>query len=164
MPTNSQRTVYGMEASMNKREQAIYELLIKDNYLRCTCDEFVRETSFFQAEGHYHHCMLYQVTQAIRISLKYYGKDTKEFLEKLEQFNLAEFVYDSEGIVVNRAMEKTLKGALKAVIENISVLWSYPQIVCVDKSYPNLPKDGYPNGAFNREKKSSCRSQRNVKT
>ena len=51
--------------------QAIYEELLKDPYLRCTCDEVLREDSYFQAQGHYHHCMLYQVTQAIRISLKF---------------------------------------------------------------------------------------------
>jgi hypothetical protein len=41
-------------------EQVIYEILLKDPYLRCTCDEVVREESFVQAQGHYHHCMLYQ--------------------------------------------------------------------------------------------------------
>ncbi len=51
--------------------QAIYEILLKDDRLRCTCDEVVREEKFHQAQGHYHHCMLYQVTRAIEISLKY---------------------------------------------------------------------------------------------
>ena len=55
----------------DKDTQAIYAIMLKDNRLRCTCDEVVREDSFFQAQGHYHHCMLYQVTRAIEISLKY---------------------------------------------------------------------------------------------
>ncbi len=52
-------------------EQAIYEILLKDDRLRCTCDEVVREEKYVQAEGHYHHCMLYQVTQAIRVTLRF---------------------------------------------------------------------------------------------
>ena len=58
--------------------QQIYELCLKDDRLRCTCDEFVREESFFQAQGHYHHCMLYQVTQAIALSLKYCNSQLKK--------------------------------------------------------------------------------------
>lgn len=49
-------------------EQEIYTRLLKDDKLRCTCDEQVREESFFQANGHYHHCMLYQVARAIHMS------------------------------------------------------------------------------------------------
>jgi len=56
---------------MKGEYQAIYELMLKDDRLRCTCDESYREDSYFQASGHYHHCMLYQVTRAIRLSLKY---------------------------------------------------------------------------------------------
>lgn len=62
MSVNSQR---------KQDAQAIYEMLLKDDRLRCTCDEFVRETSFYQAQGHYHHCMLWQVARAIEISLMY---------------------------------------------------------------------------------------------
>jgi hypothetical protein len=51
--------------------QQIYEICLKDDRLRCTCDEVIRETSFFQAAGHYHHCMLYQVAHAIELSLRY---------------------------------------------------------------------------------------------
>src|SRR5512146_3097812 len=59
-------------------EQEIYEALLKDDNLRCTCDEAIREESFNQAQGHYHHCMLYQVTQAIRLSLKLFSKFKKQ--------------------------------------------------------------------------------------
>jgi hypothetical protein len=52
-------------------KQAIYEIMLKDDRLQCTCDESYREDSYFQATGHYHHCMLYQVTRAIELSLKY---------------------------------------------------------------------------------------------
>jgi hypothetical protein len=52
-------------------QQQIYEILLKDDRLRCTCDDVVRETSFRQAQGHYHHCILWQVARAIEISLKY---------------------------------------------------------------------------------------------
>jgi hypothetical protein len=52
-------------------EQAIYETMLLDDRLQCTCDEIVRERSYFQAAGHYHHCMLYQVVRAIEISLKF---------------------------------------------------------------------------------------------
>ena len=50
-------------------EQKIYTLLLEDDHLRCTCDELIREDSYFQAKGHYHHCMLWQVARAIEISL-----------------------------------------------------------------------------------------------
>jgi len=52
-------------------KQAIWEILLKDDRLRCTCDESYREDNYFQATGHYHHCMLYQVARAIELSLKY---------------------------------------------------------------------------------------------
>jgi DNA-binding transcriptional ArsR family regulator len=55
--------------------QEIFEICLKDNYLRCTCDEVVRESSFYHAEGHYHHCMLYQVTRAIKLSIQTYEKN-----------------------------------------------------------------------------------------
>ena len=54
-----------------EKAQAIYEILLKDDNLRCTCDDVVREETYFQAGGHYHHCMLYQVSRAIEISLIY---------------------------------------------------------------------------------------------
>jgi hypothetical protein len=69
--------------------QAIYEILLRDDRLRCTCDESVREERFFQAQGHYTHCMLWQVSRAIEISLMYQngyrlinGKLTKSSLCK----------------------------------------------------------------------------------
>lgn len=52
-----------------KIEQRIYTQLLKDDRLRCTCDELVREVGYFQAKGHYHHCMLWQVATAIEVSL-----------------------------------------------------------------------------------------------
>ncbi len=55
----------------DKDAQAIYELCLKDDRLRCTCDESYREEKHFQASGHYHHCMLYQVARAIELSLMY---------------------------------------------------------------------------------------------
>ena len=57
-------------SSITQKAQEIYTILLKDDYLRCTCDEVVREESFVQAQGHYHHCMLWQVTRAIEISLR----------------------------------------------------------------------------------------------
>lgn len=57
---------------MTKEEaQAIWEICLKDSQLRCTCDEVIREEEFHQARGHYHHCMLWQVTRAIELSLMY---------------------------------------------------------------------------------------------
>ena len=50
-------------------QQAIYEICLQDDRLQCTCDAGMREESFFQASGHYHQCMLYQVTRAIKLSL-----------------------------------------------------------------------------------------------
>jgi hypothetical protein len=52
-------------------EQAIYTALLKDESVKCTCDEVLRDNNIHQAEGHYHHCMLYQITRAIRIAQKY---------------------------------------------------------------------------------------------
>ena len=66
----------------NSDNQTIYEICLKDDRLRCTCDEVVREESFFQAQGHYHHCMLYQVTRAIELSLKFLrNKETEKAKE-----------------------------------------------------------------------------------
>lgn len=72
-------------------EQAIYELMLKDDRLRCTCDEVVREESFYQAQGHYHHCMLYQATRAIELSLKHFQKKPLAAENKLlkDQINYA---------------------------------------------------------------------------
>jgi hypothetical protein len=55
----------------DSKAQAIYEILLKDDRLHCTCDDGIREESFFQAQGHYHHCMLWQVSRAIELSLMY---------------------------------------------------------------------------------------------
>lgn len=59
----------------DKDAQAIYTLMLKDDRLRCTCDDIVRETSFYQAAGHYHQCMLYQATRAIELSYRYFQND-----------------------------------------------------------------------------------------
>jgi hypothetical protein len=50
--------------------QDIWEILLLDPKLRCTCDDVIRETEIHQAQGHYHHCMLWQVARAIEISLR----------------------------------------------------------------------------------------------
>jgi hypothetical protein len=55
--------------------QMIYNLMLKDDRLRCTCDDSLRDESYYQASGHYHHCMLYQVTRAIELSWRYFVKD-----------------------------------------------------------------------------------------
>ena len=60
-----------MKANENKDAQAIYEILLKNDRLQCTCDESFREESYYQAQGHYQHCMLWQVAKAIELSLKY---------------------------------------------------------------------------------------------
>lgn len=54
---------------MNKEhelQQEIWTKRLLDEQLRCTCDEVIREKKWFQAMGHYHHCMLYQVGKAIQ--------------------------------------------------------------------------------------------------
>ncbi len=54
---------------IDKQEaQIIYEIMLKDDRFQCTCDESYREDKYFQAAGHYHHCMLYQVTRAIEVT------------------------------------------------------------------------------------------------
>jgi hypothetical protein len=55
----------------SKEAQAIWEIVLRDDRLRCTCDEVVREERHYQALGHYHHCMLYQVARAIELSLMF---------------------------------------------------------------------------------------------
>lgn len=57
---------------MNEEED-IYRRMLKDDKVRCTCDEAFNETDIKQASGHYHSCMLYQIIRAIRLTLKYYG-------------------------------------------------------------------------------------------
>jgi hypothetical protein len=59
----------------NNDAQTIYDLMLRDDRLKCTCDDILRDDSFFQASGHYHHCMLYQVTRAIELSYRYFQKD-----------------------------------------------------------------------------------------
>ena len=51
-------------------QQDIWEILLLDSNLRCTCDDAERDTEIFQAKGHYHHCMLWQVARAIEISFR----------------------------------------------------------------------------------------------
>ncbi len=48
--------------------QKIYERIIKDEKVKCTCDELILEKEYIQAQGHYHTCELYQITRAIRIA------------------------------------------------------------------------------------------------
>ena len=48
----------------NKEAQIIYEMMLLDDRFQCTCGEIIREDEFFQASGHYHQCMLWQVTRA----------------------------------------------------------------------------------------------------
>ena len=50
--------------------QDIWEILLLDPNLRCTCDEVIREKEVHQAQGHYHHCMLWQVAHAVEICLR----------------------------------------------------------------------------------------------
>ena len=57
--------------------EQVYQRMLKDSGFRCTCDEVIRETEFHQAEGHYTHCMLHQVTRAIRITADVIGKGQK---------------------------------------------------------------------------------------
>lgn len=53
--------------------------------------------------------------------------NSKEEVEKhLEEFNLIQFMYDSEGIIINKAMEKSLKKALIVLIQDdFASLWKY---------------------------------------
>lgn len=75
-------SVFNLDKTMKKIEkeylkelvaQDIWEILLLDSNLRCTCDEVVREKEFHQAQGHYHHCMLWQVSQAVEVCLKLTG-------------------------------------------------------------------------------------------
>jgi hypothetical protein len=50
--------------------QDIWKILLLDTDLRCTCDEVIREPEFHQAQGHYHHCMLWQVAKAVEVSFR----------------------------------------------------------------------------------------------
>lgn len=51
-------------------EQKVWDKLLKDDKFKCTCDEGYREDKFDQAKGHYHHCMMYQVSRAIQLTIK----------------------------------------------------------------------------------------------
>ena len=51
-------------------KQDIWEILLLDPDLRCTCDEVIREKEIYQAQGHYHHCMLWQVARAVEVSFR----------------------------------------------------------------------------------------------
>ncbi len=55
-------------------EQDIWDILLLDPDLRCTCDEVIRETDIYQAKGHYHHCMLYQVAHTVEICFRIWVK------------------------------------------------------------------------------------------
>lgn len=51
-------------------EQRVWNFIIKDDRVKCTCFVCRMEDSFYQAGGHYRNCMLYQITRAIRLTLK----------------------------------------------------------------------------------------------
>ena len=61
--------------------QDIWEILLLDPQLRCTCDEVIREEEFHQAQGHYHHCMLWQVARATEITFRIMSGDKFVFDE-----------------------------------------------------------------------------------
>jgi hypothetical protein len=63
------------------KEQEIWEILLLYPDLRCTCDEVIREDTIFQAKGHYHHCMLWIVAHAIKVSLRVSNGDKFVFDE-----------------------------------------------------------------------------------
>lgn len=44
--------------------------------------------------------------------------------ERLDKFDLIQFVYDSNGLIINDAMEKTIKGAIFSVILDLGSLWA----------------------------------------
>ena len=56
---------------IHEKAQEIYKVLLLDNRLNCTCDDYERETEFHHAYSHYHHCMLWQVAHAIERSIMY---------------------------------------------------------------------------------------------
>lgn len=68
--------------------QILYEIMLLNPRFHCTCDEVVRETEIFQAQGHYHHCMLWQVAHAIELSYRYFKKDPTLF----EQENVQKII------------------------------------------------------------------------
>lgn len=59
--------------------QDVWEILLLDSDLRCTCDEVIREQEFHQAQGHYHHCMLWQVARAVEVTMRIWRGDTFVF-------------------------------------------------------------------------------------
>jgi hypothetical protein len=78
-----------MTETQPKIEQKIYERCLKDDRLRCTCDELIREDAFHSASSHYSHCMLHQVTRAINISIQETARVERErcFVEVLNKLN-----------------------------------------------------------------------------
>jgi hypothetical protein len=79
-----------MNPELKAKNQAIYEICLKDDRLRCTCDEIIREESWFQAQGHYHQCMLYQVARAIELSQR---ETLKEIEDAVTYQELAERLF-----------------------------------------------------------------------
>ncbi len=55
--------------------------------------------------------------------------------ERLDKFDLTQFVYDSNSLVINSAMEKTLKDAIYSVILDLGSVWAKE----VAKAFP--PKE-----------------------
>ena len=68
-----------MSSNQSDKAQEIYNILLLDTQLRCTCDEVIREEFIFEARGHYHHCMLWQVARAVDISLRIMQGDSFVF-------------------------------------------------------------------------------------
>lgn len=54
-----------MDTEDAKFAQEVYTGRLQDENLKCTCDDKIRENTIYQAKGHYHYCMLFQVARAI---------------------------------------------------------------------------------------------------
>lgn len=65
-------------------QQRVFTILCNNN-LKCSCDESYDEDSLFQARGHYHHCRLWEVTEALRLYQKYLKQ---EFDKKIMEWGI----------------------------------------------------------------------------
>jgi hypothetical protein len=74
--------------------QEIYKKLLSDERLKCNCDKSITEEYFKSASCHYHQCALYQVTRAIKLTLKY---GTKEGIQKIKK----EYLKDKDSKNIN---------------------------------------------------------------
>jgi len=96
-------------------DQMIYTRLLEDDNVRCTCDEVLRDNNIKQAESHYHHCMLYQITRTIRIALRIDKSNTAasvgiwqlsdDFLKKEDYERLIRIIL-KEAPVINNSNNK----------------------------------------------------------